>query len=52
MVLRRPINDHTDAMVASKTLLASVAMPERHLDVDRPGDRPIIEWPSLTLEGK
>jgi hypothetical protein len=51
MVLRHPISDHEDAMIASRKMLATMAMPDRHLDVDRPGDRSAVEWPSLAQEG-
>lgn len=46
---RDPINDHMEAVAS--TMLTTMALPDRHIDVDRPGDRLLFEEKAFAHEG-
>lgn len=51
MVIRDPSHDHKEVMDMSDVLLRTMAIPARHRDVDRPGDRFLIECQAFEQEG-
>ena len=51
MDLRDFSHDHSEAMVFGERLLTTMARPDRHIDVDRPGDTKRHERQAVAQEG-
>lgn len=51
MEFRDLIYDHMESMDQSIKMLRTVAIPDRHVDVDRPGDTSPSECKAFAQEG-